>query len=221
MLLTKEVEVVAFSNSDYYESKGYYIYRYFDTRIRKVLIPRDLKILIKIEDLPIKSRVKITYSCDDCNKIVETSYANYTRKTSKLCKQCISHKNDSCKGRIFSLEVRKRMSDAAPRKYGKDHFNFKDSKLQELRIKERKLPKNLDFVKGCLKRDLYKCIKCNSNKKLNVHHIELYSTHEDLRYEINNGITLCKSCHILYHKLNKRKNCNTETFNTYMNAICN
>ena len=35
---------------------------------------------------------------------------------------------------------------------------------------------------------------------LNAHHLDSYHDHKELRYDINNGITLCKSCHREFHK---------------------
>ena len=37
--------------------------------------------------------------------------------------------------------------------------------------------------------------KCNYRKRLQVHHIEKWSTQPYLRYEVSNGITLCPWCH--------------------------
>ena len=47
------------------------------------------------------------------------------------------------------------------------------------------------------KRDGYKCQmpSCKSKKNLQVHHIRKWSTASSLRYDVDNGITLCKSCH--------------------------
>lgn len=52
--------------------------------------------------------------------------------------------------------------------------------------------------KDILKRDKHKCQMPNCNKKnnLQVHHIKKWANASSLRYEISNGITLCKYCHI-------------------------
>ena len=51
------------------------------------------------------------------------------------------------------------------------------------------------FRQNVLKRDGKKCKMCRSRRKLVVHHIKKWGSHPGLRYSINNGITLCKSCH--------------------------
>jgi 5-methylcytosine-specific restriction endonuclease McrA len=36
---------------------------------------------------------------------------------------------------------------------------------------------------------------------MNSHHLNSYNDHEELRYEITNGITLCTACHKNFHKI--------------------
>ena len=87
-------------------------------------------------------------------------------------------------------------------------------------IKVRKAPKNArdrnskeykEWRLAVFKRDNYKCCCCNkTGKKLNAHHIKRWSEYPSLRYDIDNGITLCESCHKAIHKMGdkygKKKN---------------
>jgi 5-methylcytosine-specific restriction endonuclease McrA len=47
-----------------------------------------------------------------------------------------------------------------------------------------------------------KCMECNSVFDLHAHHIKSYLSHPELRNDVNNGITLCGSCHRRWHKEN-------------------
>jgi len=56
------------------------------------------------------------------------------------------------------------------------------------------------------KRDFYTCKNCLiKGKNLNAHHIENWVENESLRYEIDNGVTLCKTCHSNFHSLYGQK----------------
>lgn len=53
------------------------------------------------------------------------------------------------------------------------------------------------FRKDVIKRDKGKCQMpgCKASKFLQVHHVSKWSGASALRYEVSNGITLCKRCH--------------------------
>jgi hypothetical protein len=46
------------------------------------------------------------------------------------------------------------------------------------------------------------CTICQSSDDLHAHHIKSYKSHPELRYDVNNGTTLCAICHRQHHKLN-------------------
>lgn len=53
------------------------------------------------------------------------------------------------------------------------------------------------FRKDVIKRDKRNCQMpgCKSKTRLQVHHIKTWANAASLRYDTDNGITLCKSCH--------------------------
>lgn len=56
------------------------------------------------------------------------------------------------------------------------------------------------WKQAVLERDNYTCTRCGSKENLHVHHIKSFSEFPELRYDVNNGATLCKECHRMEHK---------------------
>lgn len=51
------------------------------------------------------------------------------------------------------------------------------------------------------KRDGYKCNICGKgSRNLNAHHLDSFVDNEDKRFNLDNLVTLCKECHIDFHK---------------------
>jgi len=82
---------------------------------------------------------------------------------------------------------------------GKNHWNWNGgiNPISDTirKSKEYKVWRELIF-----ERDDWTCSKClNRDGDINCHHILNFSSNEDLRFNIDNGITLCKKCHREFH----------------------
>jgi hypothetical protein len=85
-------------------------------------------------------------------------------------------------------------------KFGSDHSNWNPKISEEERFYGRKLyPGIKKWVRSVKKRD-QKCNICSSKDNLRAHHLEGWSSNITLRLEIENGITLCNSCHTNFHR---------------------
>lgn len=83
---------------------------------------------------------------------------------------------------------------------GEKHPNWKGGISPE-NIKIRSSIENKYCRKACLKRDNFTCQKYGIRGGiLVVHHINNFSEFPELRFEINNGITLSLEAHKLFHK---------------------
>jgi hypothetical protein len=57
------------------------------------------------------------------------------------------------------------------------------------------------WQQSVFKRDYWTCQECGAkHKDIVAHHIKKFSDYPDLRFEPDNGITLCRSCHKKLHK---------------------
>lgn len=78
-----------------------------------------------------------------------------------------------------------------------------------------------DWRKSVFEKDNYTCQCCsvkgsNRNIKLHAHHIYNYAKYEDLRFDIENGICLCKECHYEFHKLYSFNDTNKEQLDEFL-----
>lgn len=54
--------------------------------------------------------------------------------------------------------------------------------------------------KAVYARDGYTCVACGKHGgDLNAHHLAAYDNSPDLRFKVENGVTLCSNCHIQFH----------------------
>ena len=125
----------------------------------------------------------------DCGKTKIVSYHNL-----------ISGNNRSCGCLQFEIA------------YQGIHFgNSKTRKLDKL----RNTKKYKNWRLSVIKRDNSTCQICNNyfeTEKLRAHHLLSFSKYNDLRYNKNNGITLCKTCHNKFHSIYTSNNFDINNF---------
>lgn len=86
------------------------------------------------------------------------------------------------------------------RNKGENHWNWKGGITSKAQI-ERNSKKYSDWRKSVFSRDNYTCQLCGLHGgKLNAHHKKKWSEYPELRFMVDNGITLCESCHKAVHR---------------------
>lgn len=81
------------------------------------------------------------------------------------------------------------------------HWNWKGGISKE-NIRIRQSSEYKQWRKECFSRDGYKCTKCLSTYKIQVHHIIPFSfllANNMFLYDTSNGITVCEICHYKLH----------------------
>jgi len=100
--------------------------------------------------------------------------------------------SESLKGRKHSEEWKEKIrGEKNPNWKGGVSFNYRQGyKKQQMKWRNAILERDDWVCQGCKKR----------GGKLCAHHIKDWKDYPNLRFNLNNGITLCKECHQLEHK---------------------
>ena len=97
-------------------------------------------------------------------------------------------------------QTRDRLRQRPVHNRGAAHYKWKGGKPWE----RFKTPEYQAWRNAVLERDAYICQHCdrhcNKNEKgLAAHHVQPYADHPELRFDVSNGLTLCRSCHMALH----------------------
>ncbi len=153
----------------------------------------------------------------------QKGHPNYLLHHTEEAKKKMSEAKKGKRPYKMTDKIRKNMSDANfknPRRYwlgkkrlsmtGENHYRWiKDRNLLQRYNddnKNRRSSVYRDWRNGVWKRDNWKC-KINNNDcsgKIIAHHILSWRDYPELRYNINNGITLCHAHHPLRRTEEKR-----------------
>ena len=109
-------------------------------------------------------------------------------------------------------------------RYGEDNNKFNPNLTDEDRVKRRVLHGESinKWKKDVFQRDNYTCQYCGNRSSkgnpviLNAHHLDGYNWCKEKRFDISNGITLCKECHFDFHKIYGNGNNTIEQFIEYV-----
>lgn len=139
--------------------------------------------------------------------IVPPSFANKKHTNVTKNKMSIAHKDKkkgpmshaqkrkisiALKGKIVSYETRLKLSKA---NRGQLSYRWKGG-IYKTNNEIRRSPQYKRWQHAVYMRDGYLCQICGiKGNKLNANHIKKFSDYPDLRFDINNGITLCVNCH--------------------------
>lgn len=128
-----------------------------------------------------------TAYCVDCSYkegfVTEEKYLSFFHEDPKKMRAVIHD------GKIIFTDRRRRLP-------------WEKSKAEK-NAEERKSSRYVEWRTKCLERDGYKCAICGKvGGTLNVHHIKPFAKYPKLRFDADNGVTLCETCHRRVHKEN-------------------
>jgi len=204
--------------------------------------PRSAKNRYRTKHIPITKKIKgLVFKKDrDKNGISRRRYLRICEKCGKeewVLPQTISKKRKLCfkckMGEPKSEELKNRISKTLRKKYtspsykemvkksqnyqfGEKHWNWKGGiSTENTKIRnsfEMKL-----WRKACFERDNFTCQKTGTKGgDLAVHHINNFADFIELRTSIENGVTLSKESHKLFHHIYGNKNNTKEQLIEFM-----
>ena len=153
--------------------------------------------------------------CKDCKIEKELRFFNKSGKWYRgRCKSCHNKLFQPATGKPNVGRFKKGSTPIAGFKKGQMPWNkgrpWTAEERERIGIKKRiginrKSWKDNEWKKKCLERDNFTCKECFTTSYLVVHHIKGFHEYPELRFDIGNGITLCRSCH---GKLHGKEMCN-------------
>lgn len=181
---------------------------------------------IKGELHPMWGGGRLKRNCIICNREFTFDKGDIKRREGKFekqfcsvkCKsiwqrgQWIHVKCDNCKKELILTTTQQKErnhhfcnEECLHKWYRKDnHPRWKNGITSE----NQKIRDSIEYKNWRLKifrRDKFQCKLCGGKSKkehrviLHAHHIKSFINHPNLRFELDNGITLCNKCHILIH----------------------
>lgn len=176
------------------------------TRVRDLSNKRFHKLIVLSVSGRDKNNRAIWLCKCDCGNEVNVRSRNLVHNQVTSC---------GCHGKLISSLNGKK---SAYKISGKNSYLYNHNMTDEERLEKRIDSLINEWRIKVFERDNYTCDICKiKGCRLNAHHLNCHKHYKDLRYDINNGITLCKNCHKEFHVFmgGPTSSCNKEDYIRY------
>jgi hypothetical protein len=137
-------------------------------------------------------------------KKMPNRWIGHIKKPDRLCIDCGK--------RLIGIYGQRCVQCSGKQRSGENNNMWKGGITTEVE-KLRKSNKYLDWRNSCFIRDCYTCqISQQKGGVLHVHHLCNFSDYPELRFDVDNGVTITKDLHILFHARYGMKNNTKEQF---------
>jgi 5-methylcytosine-specific restriction endonuclease McrA len=125
----------------------------------------------------------------------------HTEEEKQKISEAIKGEKNPFYGKKHTEETRKRISEAGIGKHNGEKSAMWKGGITPITDTIRHSIETKLWRESCMARDNWTCQKCGKQGGyLEVHHIKNFADYPELRFAIDNGITLCKKCHLEFHK---------------------
>ena len=184
----------------------------------------------------VKGKSKPYSYCKNCEKkinnnryyhICEKCGKNYFsgKKDSKRCYQCSREITGKISSEFLSKWNRIPENNFwyGKKRMGKENPNYNPNKSDKERIEGRLIEGYGEWRNQVYKKYNYTCVCCGDSRggNLNAHHLDGYNWFPEGRTDVNNGVTLCHKCHMLFHSIYGYKNNTKKQFHEFMQRYAN
>ena len=176
-------------------SKSYYSKLYLKDKMsfRQIekktnICAKTLRTIFKIYNIPIRHG----------SEAVKTQWINNDKRKKEISKLFQKTRPKIPWNKHQTKENNKTIKKISEMRKGKGNPAWKNGITSELG-KLRSSSNHRQWAKLVKTRDNHTCQKCGSKEKLVAHHIKSFINNPKLRADIDNGITLCHSCHWKIH----------------------
>lgn len=141
----------------------------------------------------------------ECQKGLQIGENHPLWKGGKVIRQCYICSKNILRGRwkkLIKVVCSKRCLSELHKKFnsGENCYRWKGGITPEQKLLRSK-GDNKNWRRSIFIRDDFTCKKCGErNIYIQAHHIKSWSKYPKLRFDINNGMTLCKNCHKKVHR---------------------
>ena len=119
---------------------------------------------------PTRKRTRVKVVCENCN-------SEFEKHRSEIKKNV--HDKNFCSPECW-YEYNQ----------GDNHYGYEGGQNERINAEYH------EWRKSVIERDHGYCRLCHSQERLEVHHIHRFAIYPDMRWDIQNGITLCHDCHV-------------------------
>ena len=142
------------------------------------------------------------YECDGCKTEIEEAWPHWIKDNLIYCRDCAFKNqliNDITYLNNCGISLNNMHAEVID-----DEIVMWTGNIHPLDKRRDKLDRRCkayrDWRKAVFVRDGYICVRCDSNDRLETHHIKEFSKYKKLRFNVKNGETLCYTCHKKEHK---------------------
>ena len=176
--------------------------------------------LLRENDIPIRQG----------SEAIKSQWVNNDKRKSnqaKIAKEKLNDDKTRAKLRETMQTEQYRINTSIPKRgnnnpmygvVGEAHPNWNSDYDSETNVLLRKDVETVRWRKKVFERDDYTCVKCNDDTGGNLiaHHKNGWHWDVENRYNIDNGGTLCKNCHVEFHTIYGYRNNTEKQFDEFL-----